>query len=83
MIDSGFLNDRVNAYKAACDRAGRRPTYQGLGDMLGICRSTVGNICLGCFARGRPYTDTPSPTRRVSNEDFSIIQDIFGGAYDS
>ena len=59
-----------------CRTANTKPTYKGMGNALGISGMTVSNVAHGRF-NGRLYTEHPSATRIISNNDFEIIQNLF------
>ena len=79
MIDSVTIEKAVAEYRQACDRRGRDPTFAGLALMLGVCPNTVRHVSAGYYQTNRPYTNRPDVKRCIANEDFSIIQGIFGG----
>lgn len=76
MINTEELTRTVQRYRERCRTANTKPTFKGMGNALGISGMTVSNVAHGRF-NGRLYTEHPSATRIISNNDFEIIQNLF------
>lgn len=76
MIDTITLQVQVDGYKERCKHACCRPTYQGVGKVLGISSSTISNVIHGRY-NGHEYTDTPHATRCIDNDDFEVVKALF------
>ena len=76
MIDTSTVRKQVNRYREYCRRNNRKPTYKGLGTVLGISTATVSNVIHGHF-NGMAYTNKPAVTRCIDNPDFEVIQGLF------
>lgn len=76
MINTEELTRTVQRYRERCRTANKKPTFKGMGNALGISGMTVSNVAHGRF-NGRLYTEHPSATRIISNNDFEIIQNLF------
>lgn len=77
MIDSAKLRELVSEYALSCIVRNRRPSFHGLAEELDISYNTARNAFRGEYCSGKPYTDTPSPRRRIDNRDFEIIRRLF------
>lgn len=77
MIPTASLIDRVRLYSGLCIASGRRPTYGGLSLILGCSEQTVWNVAHGTY-NGKQYTDKPCTKRVIRNDDFPIVQAVFG-----
>ena len=76
MIDTTTLQIKVNGYRKNCLISHLKPTYKGVGTVLGISGRTIANVVHGHF-NGKEYTDTPHITRCIDNDDFEVIKGIF------
>lgn len=77
MIDTTTLIIKVNGYRERCQTSHHKPTYKGIGTVLGISGRTVANVVHGYF-NGHRYTDKPHATRCIDNDDFEVIKGLFG-----
>lgn len=77
MIKTTTLYKIVNTYIDDCNEHNKAPTYNGLGDALGITGQTIRHIVKGAYKDGKPYTKKPHISRCIDNEDFKIIQDVY------
>jgi len=82
MIDTTTLQLKAKEYQDRCKTTNRKPTYKGMGKVLGISDRTVSNVVHGYF-NGHRYTDKPCATRCIENEDFEIIKGLFGATPES
>jgi len=76
MIDTTTLINKVNGYTERCKQRNRKPSYKGLGYVLGISPMTVSNVVNGTF-NGHRYTSKPHITRCIDNKDFEILIALF------
>ena len=76
MIDTTTLMTKVNQYMERCNLTKHKPTYNGIGIVLGISGTTIANVVNGHF-NGKEYTNTPHITRCVDNNDFDLIRALF------
>ena len=76
MIDTTTLQTKVQLYSDRCQKSHRKPTFNGVGQVLGVSNKTVANVVHGHF-NGRKYTDTPHATRCIDNRDFEIVKGLF------
>lgn len=77
MISSDAVRQAVASYAKACKVAARSPTRAALAKRLGVSTCTVSRVVTGAYAVGCPYTDKPMACRRISNDDFEVIQALF------
>lgn len=78
MIATTELQEKVTRYREHCRVNHRKPTYNGMGGLLGISGMTVHNVVNG-FYNHKPYGNRPHATRCISNEDFELLQGLFAG----
>ncbi len=76
MINTELLELKIKMYMLECHNMSSRPTYKGIGKILGISESTISNVVHGFF-NGHPYTSKPHVNRCINNQDFKIIRNIF------
>ena len=79
MIQTELLQYHIRRYLKRCRRFGVKPSYSGLASELGCCTMTVLNVVRGTYSQGKPYTETPSATRIIKNDDFELLQALFKG----
>lgn len=77
MINTTKLQTVVSEYDKKCIELNIKPTYQGLGNELGITGQTIRHIVTGIYKDGKAYTTKPHITRCISNDDFKIVQSLF------
>ena len=77
MINTEELQRRVARYGQNCTNNQKRPSYIGLGAVLGCSNTTISHICTGVYKDGHRYTNKPHSTRCVNNSDFGIIRALF------
>lgn len=77
MINTIDLERIINEYKNTCFERDMSPTYKGLALRLGICPLTIRNVNTGLY-NGHRYTDNPAATRCICNDDFELIQGLYG-----
>lgn len=76
MIDTTTLINKVNAYRERCKQTNHKPSYKGMGYVLGISPMTISNVVNGTF-NGHQYTTKPHITRCIDNKDFEILIALF------
>lgn len=81
MINTVELEDSTRKYLENCIQRNKKPTFNGLGTVLGVSGQTLRNVFRGCYKSDLLYTDTPHPTRCIDNKDFEIIQNVFNDVY--
>ena len=81
MYDTTTLITMVNGYIKQCEAGKRKPTYKGMGNVLGVSNQTIANVVHGAF-NGKRYTEHPHSTRVIDNNDFQILQRLFDSRED-
>ena len=76
MIDTTTLQIKIDGYRDRCQKSHRKPTFNGVGQALGVSNKTVANVVHGHF-NGKEYTDTPHATRCIDNADFEVVKGLF------
>ena len=76
MIDTTTLNIKVNKYIDSCNKTNHKPTYKGVGYILGISGMTISNVVKGEYNH-IPYGNKEHHNRCIANRDFEVIKGIF------
>ena len=79
MISTEELTKAVARYRERCRTEQREPTFSGLASLIGVSTPTIKHVYTGEYRSGKSYTDRPHVTRKISNNDFGIIQDLYKG----
>lgn len=77
MIETNKIISITNDYIEYCQEQNKAPTFSGCGSCLGVSDNTIRHIVKGYYKDGKPYTNKPHPTRRISNNDFYLIKKVF------
>lgn len=76
MIDTTILQTKLHTYFDNCQNLSIKPTFEGVGRLLGTSGKTISNVVHGHF-NGKEYTDTPHATRCIDNADFEVVKGLF------
>lgn len=74
MIGREELEQIINEYVIHNTHNRRRAE---LADMIGCSVTTINRVCRGKYAKNRQYSNHPTYNRMISNQDFSLVRELF------
>lgn len=71
------LKELINDYLDDCYLKDKKPSYNSLGKFIGVTHTTISHYISGYYRKGKPYEDIPNNARKVHNNDFDLIRNVF------